>query len=178
MTIQSRLVRASVMFVMLVSVVPALAQTATSLDELRSFASLSNATVTLAPGEYWLEGDGINPTFLEFSGSNSTFDLSGAQIKMDTRELAGYGSSQGMRPITVTGNNNLIQGLDFSGYDVDLDTDPNARRYADRSTVYLQVTGNNNRLQDTTLLVRGSSPYGYGDVFGKGARFPESGLTG
>ena len=158
---------------------PALAQTnltANSLADLRSFAAMDNVNVTLAAGEYWLEGDGSNPNFLDFSGSNSTFDLSAGQIKLDTRDLAGYGNSQGIRPITVTGSSNLIQGLDFSGHDIDLDTDPNARRHADRSAVYLQVTGSNNRIQDATLLVRGSSPYGYGDVFGKGARFPESGL--
>ena len=174
MTFQTRLL-ASTLLLMLATVAPAFAQTATSLAELRTFASLNNATVTLAPGEYWLEGDGLNTTFLEFSGSNSTFILTGAQIKMDTRELAGYGNSEGVRPIQVTGDNNIIEGLDFSGHDVDLDTDPNARRHADRSAVFLQVTGDDNFLKDTTLLVRGSSPYGYGDVFGKGARFPESG---
>ena len=149
---------------------------ASSLDELQTCVSMDGADVTLAPGEYWLEGDGTNPTFLDFSGSNSTIDLTGAEIKLDTRDLAGYGNSQGVRPIQVTGSNNFITGLDFKGYDVDLDTDPTARRFADRSAVYLQVTGSNNELLDTTLLVRGSSPYGYGDVFGKGARFPESGL--
>ena len=151
---------------------------ANSLAELRSLASQSNVDVVLAPGEYWLEGDGTNPNFLDFSGSNSTFDLSGAQIKLDTRDLAGYGNNSttgAVRPITVTGSNNVVQGLNFSGHDVELDTDPNARRHADRSAVYLQVTGSDNRIQDATLLVRGSSPYGYGDVFGKGARFPESG---
>ena len=147
-----------------------------SLDELRTAAALNNINIVLSGGEYWLEGDGDNPTFLEFSGSNSTYDLSNAQIKMDTREMAGYGNSQGVRPITVTGDDNVILGLDFAGVDVDLDTDPNARRRADRSAVYLQVTGNDNQLLDTTLFVRGSSPYGFGDVFGKGARFPESGL--
>lgn len=150
--------------------------TASSLAELRSYAAMDNVSVTMAPGEYWLEGDGTNTTFLEFSGSNSAFDLTGAQIKLDTREMAGYGNSQSLRIIDVSGSNNLLQGLDFSGHDIDLDTDPNARRYADRSAVYLRVTGNDNQLQDTTLLVRGSTPYGYGDVFGKGARFPESGL--
>ena len=177
MIFQSRLFQASsVLLMVAISAIPVAAQTASSLDELRSFAAMNNVNVTLAAGEYWLEGNGVNPTFLEFSGSNSTFNLTGAQIKMDTRELAGYGNSEGVRPIQVTGSNNIIQGLDFSGHDVDLDTDPNARRRADRSAVYLQVTGNDNLLQDTTLLVRGSSPYGYGDVFGKGARFPESGL--
>ena len=175
MTLRTRLFQASILLLMLATAAPAFAQTANSLAELRSFASLNNATVTLAPGEYWLEGDGLNPTFLEFSGSNSTFILTGAQIKMDTRKLAGYGNSEGVRPIQVTGDNNIIEGLDFSGHDVDLDTDPNARRHADRSAVYLQVSGDDNLLLDTTLLVRGSSPYGYGDVFGKGARFPESG---
>lgn len=150
--------------------------TANNLDQLRTYAAMDNVDVTLVAGEYWLEGDGTNPNFLDFSGSNSTFDLAGAQIKMDTRELAGYGNGQGVRPITMTGSNNHIQGLDFAGYDIDLATDPNARRYADRSAVYLEVTGSDNHFQDTRLLVRGSNPYGYGDVFGKGARFPESGL--
>lgn len=149
--------------------------TANNLDELRTYAAMDNVDVTLATGVYVLQGDGNNPTFLEFSGSNSNFDLSAGQILMDTRELAGYGNSQGVRPIQVTGNNNFIQGLDFSGHDFDLTTDPSARRRADRSAVYLQVTGDDNQLVDTTLVVRGSSPYGYGDVFGKGARFPESG---
>ena len=176
MTFQSRLFLLGALLLTVATAAPASAQIADSLDELKAFASLDNATVTLAPGEYWLEGDGTNVTFLEFSGSNSTFILSGAQIKMDTRELAGYGNGEGVRPITVTGDDNFIQGLDFAGVDVDLDTDPNARRRADRSAVYLQVTGNDNMLVDTTLFVRGSSPYGYGDVFGKGARFPESGL--
>ena len=122
MTLKARLFQASILLLMLALTTPAFAQTANSLAELRDFASLNNATVTLAPGEYWLEGDGLNTTFLEFSGSNSTFILTGAQIKMDTRELAGYGNSEGVRPIQVTGDNNIIEGLDFSGHDVDLDT--------------------------------------------------------
>ena len=64
-----------------------------SLAELRDFSGLDNVDVALAPGEYWLEGDGTNPNFLDFSGSNSTFNLTGAEIKLDTRDLAGYGNN-------------------------------------------------------------------------------------
>lgn len=148
---------------------------ADSLDELRRYASLDGVRVSLAPGEYWLEGDGSNPIFLEFSGSNSTFDLSGARIKMDTRSLAGYGN-QRVWPITVSGESNVLEGLDFSGHDVDLDTDPDASRDSRSGAAFLRVTGSDNHFQDTTLVIRGSSPYGYGDVFGKGSRLPQSGL--
>lgn len=144
--------------------------TASTIAQLRTFASFDNATITLAPGEYWLDGDSVGANFLDFSGSNTTFDLSDATIKIDTRDLAGYGNSTSVRPVTVTGNDNVILGLNLQGHDIDLATDPTARRFADRSGVYLQVTGNDNTLQDTTLLVRGSDPYGLGDVFGKGAR--------
>lgn len=152
------------------------AQTITvdNLADLHANAGLSNATIKLAPGEYWIEGDGSNPVFLDLAGSNNTYDFSGAEIKLDTRDLGGYGLDNSVIPITVTGNNNLIRGLSLKGVDVDVASDPDTNRFADRGSVYLTVTGNDNTLQDTTLGPRGSTPYGLGDVFGKGGR-PETG---
>ncbi len=159
--------------------------TANSLSSLRSLAAThNNATITLAPGDYWIDGNHIsNPTssmpiFLELGGNNNTYNLTGANLKLDTRDLAGFGRAlghdSGVRVVKVTGSNNTINGLNLAGYDLDVDTDPNARRYADWASVYVQLTGSNNSMNGVDVLTRGSNPYGFGDVFGKGARvFPQ-----
>lgn len=162
-----------------------MAITATSLAQLRALSSgLSNTTIELAPGDYWIDGDHIaNPTssepiFLELGGNNNTYNLTGANLKLDTRKLDGFGRAlghdSGVRVVQVTGSNNTVNGLNLTGYDLELDTDPNAQRHADWAAVYVQLTGTDNTMNGTHVLTRGSSPYGLGDAFGKGARsFPQ-----
>ena len=163
----------------------ATAVTVTSLADLRNAsATMNNSTITLAPGDYWIDGDHIaNPTssepiFLELGGNNNTFVLTGANLKLDTRKLDGFGRAlghdSGVRVVKVSGSNNIVQDLDLTGYDLELDTDPDAQRYADWAAVYVQLTGTDNTMQGVNVLTRGSSPYGLGDAFGKGARqFPQ-----
>lgn len=158
---------------------------ANDLATLRSLAAnLDNATITLQPGDYWIDGDHIAnptssiPTFLDLGGNNNTYNLTGANLKLDTRDLAGFGRAlghdSGVEVVRISGTNNTVQGLNLTGYDLDLDTDPNARRYADWAAVYVQLTGTDNTVQDVNVLSRGSSPYGLGDAFGKGGRqFPQ-----
>jgi len=141
--------------------------TATSFAQLRSLSGLSNANVTMAPGEYWINGDLTGATYLDFSGNNTVFDLSAAQFKLDTRKLAGY--SQTLDVMTISGTGLTINGLKLSGHDVDEDIDPNARRYSNRSANYLRISGDNVELNDAHIVTAGSNPYGYGDAFGKGA---------
>ncbi|MEM7315535.1 MAG: autotransporter-associated beta strand repeat-containing protein, partial [Planctomycetota bacterium] len=114
----------------------------------------------------------------ELGGTNNTYNLTGANLKLDTRDLAGFGRAlghdSGVRVVKVTGSNNTINGLNLTGYDLDTDTSPGARRYADWSAIYVQLTGLNNTMDGVDVVTRGSNPYGYGDVFGKGARvFPQ-----
>ncbi|SMP40243.1 autotransporter-associated beta strand repeat-containing protein [Neorhodopirellula lusitana] len=170
-----------------------------SLAELRDYGvsasfEVSNDTVTLSttggdphpvtgivtPGEYWISGDHIEnptssePTFLELGGENNTYVLTGTSINLDTRKLDGFGRAlghdSGIEVVKISGSGNTINGLDLTGHDLAMDTDPGAQRYADWAAVFVQMTGSNNTVDDVHVLTRGSSPYGYGDVFGKGAR--------
>ncbi|TWT85021.1 Autotransporter-associated beta strand repeat protein [Planctomycetes bacterium CA13] len=158
--------------------------TANSLAELRSFASAhNNATITLAAGDYWIDGDHIanptssEPTFLELTGTGNTYNLTGANIKLDTRKLDGFGRAlghdSGIEVVKISGSNNTVNGLSLTGYDVDVSTP--AQRHADWAAVYVQMTGTSNTVNGAHVLTRGSSPYGLGDVFGKGARVSPQG---
>lgn len=169
--------------------------TANSLAELRAAGLVaSNSTITLSPtggdphpvtgivtaGEYWINGDHIanptqsEPTFLELGSTNNTYNLTGTRINLDTRKLDGFGRAlghdSGIEVVKVSGSGNTVNGLNLTGHDLALDTDPDAQRYADWAGVYVQMVGSNNTIDDVHVLTRGSSPYGYGDVFGKGAR--------
>ena len=102
--------------------------TATSLAQLRAFSVLDNATITMAPGEYWISGDRPDAAYFTFSGTNTTFDFSQAEFKIDTRDIAGYRDEDGRNAdfniIHITGSNLVIDGLNLSGYDLDLDHRP------------------------------------------------------
>lgn len=174
---------------------PATAQiTVNSLADLRAagVAGHLGATITLSgaggdphpetgiitPGEYWINGDHIaNPTnsqpiFMELSGTGNTYDLSGATINVDTRDLGDFGRNLGhdsaVRPIRVSGNGNSVEGLSLIGVDLGLDTDPDAKRHADWGSTFVQFSGDGNSLTDAHIVTRGSTPYGLGDAFGKG----------
>lgn len=153
---------------------PAGAITVSSLAALRAHSADNNATIVMAPGEYWINHNGSNPNFVDLTGSNSTFDMSQATFKVDTRTLDGLGS-QHVNIFMLQGSNLTLTGLDLEGMDLGLDTDPNAQRWADATTNYVRISGSDNSLLDSHLVVRGSTPYGYGDAFGKGAN-PGGGL--
>lgn len=141
--------------------------TVTSYAQLKALSGLSNANITMAPGEYWVTGNSSEGTLLNLSGSNNTFDFSQATFKVDSRNLAGF--SGDFDVMQINGSDVTVNGLNLYGVDVDLDTDPNARRYPNRAGNYLNITGDNAELNNAHIITAGSNPYGYGDAFGKGA---------
>ena len=141
--------------------------TANSYAQLKVLSGLSNANITMAPGEYWVTGDSSQGTLLNLSGSNNTFDFSQATFKVDTRNLAGF--SGDFDVMQINGSDVTVNGLKLYGEDVDLDTDPDARRYPNRAGNYLNITGDNAELNNAHIITAGSNPYGFGDAFGKGA---------
>ena len=173
-----RLIQAGALLLTLATATaPALAQTnyvATSFAELQSYAGVSNATVTMAPGTYWVNGDNTGASYLTLSGSNTTFDFSQAEFKLDTRDIANYRD-----PVTrargefdvmhISGSNLTVNGLSLQGLDVDLDTDPDAGRNPSRAANFLRISGDGVNLNDAHIVTAGSNPYGFGDAFGKGS---------
>ncbi|MFW2480175.1 MAG: hypothetical protein ACN4GF_08640 [Lentimonas sp.] len=148
-----------------------------SLEALAEYAHKDNVHVRLLPGTYQLSDSdmgllfnmnekpygftGSNPksvTYLYFSGSDSSYDLTGAKIEMHSELNAAYGYRE-VYEVFVSGNRNTIKGLKL--HDVG-DTPAKHRAKA------VCIIGNDNVLEGADLYVQGSTPYGYGHLLGKG----------
>jgi hypothetical protein len=146
-----------------------------SLAELARVAAADNQTVVMEPGVYSMteyltqpvlaaihaerrgkSGRPPVPMFV-FQGDNNRFDLTGVVIEIDTalyKKLpGGY-----LRSLIVRGAGNTLVGLTIRNTGADQGSGGNT----------LSLEGERTTLEDVTLHVHGSFPYGYGDLLGKG----------
>ncbi|MGJ8641118.1 MAG: hypothetical protein ACSHYA_17135 [Opitutaceae bacterium] len=144
--------------------------TVNSVKALVAAAKKSNQKITMAPGVYQME-DYLSPkvisetdahpimgsAMITLSGDGNFFDFTGVTIEVNTELLNDFG--QKVMEFYLTGSGNLIKGLTVTN----IGTAPTAR--GGQSFV---VGGKDNTLKNVTLNVSGSSPYGYGDLLGKG----------
>lgn len=153
----------------------------TTMAELADYATGSGQTIKMKPGVYQMAdllSDEIiarkrdeaiaeaktsgskrrSVCMLDFSGHNNRFDLTGVTIEVDTRFLSAFKGCY-IREFLISGNRNAIAGLTIT----DIGNEP-----TDGGGNSLTIEGDNNTLKDMELNVRGSSPYGYGDLLGKG----------
>ncbi|MDF7798623.1 hypothetical protein P4C99_04065 [Pontiellaceae bacterium B1224] len=165
--------------VLLFGILPAHAGTVTvsSITELMTYAVQNGNTVTMTPGTYRVR-DYLTPErlaavgkevdrknggrppvpVLEFSGSDNMFNLDGVVLEIDTAIYAHLPTFGYHRFIFVSGNGNWIKGLTVRYVGPDQGTNGNV----------LSLWGDRNTLEEVALYVHGSSPYGYGDLLGKG----------
>ena len=104
------------------------------------------------------EGD---PVFLKFTGNRNRLMLQGVVIVIDTRLREQLRPPVHTNDIEIRGSGNRIEGLE-----VRCEGDG-----ASPGGALVSVQGEDNLLEDCRFHVRGSRPYGYGDVFGKGMPF-------
>lgn len=147
-----------------------------SLADLARVATADNQTVRMEPGVYSMSEyltdsvlasirAGIDrskggrppvPMFV-FKGDNNHFDLTGVVVEIDTalyRKLpGGY-----VRCLIVRGAGNTLSGLTIRNTGDNQGSGGNI----------LSLEGERTTLEDVTLHVHGSTPYGYGDLLGKG----------
>lgn len=148
---------------------------AANLTELAALAAGEGRTIRLKPGVHrmadYLTEDvlkeiraGIKPggrppvPMLEIKGDNNRFDLTGATLEIGTelyKKLPGGGYT---RCVMITGNGNHFDGL------VIRNSGPNQGSGGN----ILSVMGKGNTVENFTLHVHGSFPFGYGDLLGKG----------
>jgi hypothetical protein len=149
-----------------------------SLAALADQAGRSHVRVKMKPGTYALDdakllrpvevkhpdapgkAAGIYSVncLLNFSGDDSTYNLTGVVIEIDTKlHQAARGA---LDKIFVSGNRTTITGLTVNDLG---ETPPNKGGLR-----MLHVIGNGNTLENVTLRTHGSSPYGYGNLLGKG----------
>ncbi len=148
-----------------------------SLQELMQLAEKSGNEITLAPGTYSVK-DYLTPERLDavgkevdrtkekrppvpvltFSGNDNTFHLNGVVLEIDTSIYEHLPTFGYHRFIFVSGSGNRFQGLTVRYVGEQRGTNGNA----------LSLWGDRNTLENVRLFVHGSSPYGYGDLLGKG----------
>jgi hypothetical protein len=140
-----------------------------SLAELIDYAAKSGNTVTLRPGTYRMidaipldtlpeRRERRQFPFIEFSGSDNTFQLDGVEIEFDTQLRSQLRAPIHSDEFLVTGHRNTFQGLTIT----------NLGDGSSLGGAVFAIRGDNNTVRKLTLTVRGSYPYGYGDLFGKG----------
>lgn len=152
-----------------------------SLEALAEAAAKSGQTIRMKPGVYkvadYLTDDvlaaikaevpadapGRPPVWmLRFNGDGNRFDLAGVTIEIDTAlyaKLPRPGPRGYTRCVFVSGSRNTITGLTIRN-----SGDPGRGSNGN----ILSVWGQGNTLEDVSLYVSGSAPYGYGDILGKG----------
>jgi hypothetical protein len=140
-----------------------------TLEELADVATRNGQKITMKPGLYRFT-DYISTNearelrnrkqwhLLSFSGSDNVFDLSRVVIELDTALRSALRPPIHTSDFIVTGRSNTFIGLTIT----------NTGNGTSPGGAALSVTGDGNTLRDCTFHVRGSFPYGYGDLFGKG----------
>ena len=140
-----------------------------SLAELEHYAAESGNDITLRPGHYRLidliplnsireRRERKQWPFFVFSGSDNTFNLTNVVIEHDTALRAALHPPVHTNEFVVTGARNTLSGLTINCIGDG----------ASPGGALVSVDGDDNTLRDCTFTVRGSFPYAYGDIFGKG----------
>ena len=145
-----------------------------SFTELIPYLDDANVDVVMTPGTYRITPDDVdsglfpsNPsdphqaTLLAFTGSNSTFDFTGVTIEVDTRVFQSFGNID-VKEVAVWGDDLVLKNLTLTDIG---NTRPR------RTALGVLLDGNRNRIEGFNMTVRGSYPYGYGDIFGKGSGY-------
>jgi hypothetical protein len=146
-----------------------------SIAQLQQYAVQDDVNVKMTPGVYNISGinvlgglrqeSNVNGTLryniVQISGNNSTYDLTGVVLQVDSSVWTTEYGNGGVYHIQTMGNNNVIKNLTM----VDVGTVHDAPR---DNCVNIVRDGSNNRIEGFHVSSKGSSPYGYGDAFGKG----------
>ncbi len=157
-----------------------MAQTKVStLKEVLPYLKKDNVHVVVKPGTYRItskearkiydatidivEGQTTHALFL-VEGNNSIYDFTDVVVEVETSVFNAYPDKhRGLHELHVVGSNNVVKGLKLVDVGSLLDA-PN------HGCVNVVVDGAGNRIEDVEVNSRGSYPYGYGELFGKGGK--------
>ncbi len=136
-----------------------------SLDELAECAAQSGQKIRMRPGTYEVKKTyyADDPKIIfNFSGSDNTFDLTDVRIEIDTQVYADMPNSKnphGYMGFNIYGDHITILGGEFEDI---------GEKVGPRGANEFVVMGNDFTMKGSAVTIRGSSPYGYGDLYGKG----------
>ncbi len=136
-----------------------------SLDELAEYAARSGNEVRMTPGTYAVKKTyyADDPKIIfNFSGSDNTFDFTDVRIEIDTQVYADMPNTKdvhGYMGFHVYGDDITFLGGEFE--DIGEQVGP-------RGNNEFVIMGNDFTMKNCKVTIRGSAPYGYGDLYGKG----------
>ncbi|MBX2848701.1 MAG: RICIN domain-containing protein [Acidiferrobacterales bacterium] len=149
-----------------------------SMAELENAFATSNGKFKMKPGYYTatkLLDDRV--TILRTTANNSIYDFTGVTIDLPVKLLRTMsGAEHTHASWKMEGNNNTFIGGTFVNTYADGTTtitdwkahNDNTDNRPGGNNVYLRIWGDNATFEDMTFVVRGSFPYGYGEIYGKG----------
>ncbi|MDW5290193.1 hypothetical protein [Formosa sp. PL04] len=151
-----------------------------NLKDFSTYLSKDNVVVKLKPGNYKIDDTQLSQTLmlkkmegkkelsdypiaslLNFSGNNSRYILNDVIINIDAKLHTAF-NNRHIFEIFISGNNNTIEGLEVHD-SAHLDEAPTS------GAIMMHVMGNGNTILNNKLYIKGSYPYGYGHLLGKGA---------
>lgn len=152
--------------------------TVSSVEELRKAMKGRNQNITMKPGKYVVRDLENSTTVLLLSGSNNVVNLTGVHIEIPLNVIRKMRSSRNGHSsvFSITGDKNTLNGGTFE------DTYPNGLKeikdfgkynqqselHPLRGMVEFSLSGDDITMKGCKLTVRGSTPYGYGNMYGIG----------
>lgn len=132
-----------------------------SLDALREYATKDDVKVKMNPGTYLLD-DASDHHFIRFTGNNSHFDMGGVTLQIDN-ELFRKVEMIAERERFYCVINLMGDGITFAG----LTTENVGDQFgiSGRNKIF-NISGSNTLLRDIDITTSGSSPWGYGSLYG------------
>lgn len=133
------------------------------LKALRAYADKDQVKVRLQPGFYQLDSADCKQ-FIQFTGNNSVYDLTGVHIMVDTRLFTRTDLSPGLHDgrmycaIAIHGDSVLMEGPYIETYG-------NHPGVQSRNKIF-NITGSNVTLKNAEIRTSGSNPWGYGSLYG------------
>lgn len=135
--------------------------TINTLDELRHYASIDNIRVRLTPGVYAID-TALSHKFMSFTGNNSHYDLSGVVLRINTALFSLFDNPSDAdgfyRVIDLSGENSIFEGVKIEAFG-------DKAGYQSRNKIF-NVVGSNITLRNVDITTSGSSPWGYGSLYG------------
>jgi len=136
-----------------------------TLTEFKNYIDKDNVKVKLKEGNYQID-DALKIRFIEFTGDNSYYDLTGVRFMFDTKlfsrtDLAKSDDGNGMYcAIEILGNNVMLEGLYVETY--------GGKAGRQSKNKMFNIAGENVTLKNVEVRTAGSSPWGYGYLYGLG----------
>lgn len=132
-----------------------------SLDALRESARKDNVRIKMKPGTYLLD-DASDHHFVRFTGHNAHFDLSGVTLQIDNslfRSIEMIPDKERFYCVI----NLMGDGITFEG----LTTENVGNQFgvSGRNKIF-NISGSNVLLRNVDITTSGSSPWGYGSLYG------------